>query len=197
MAVADLSTIPPWATLAELKAWPTRVVESLELGYRVPLPLAFRDKAERSRSPVDEEDLYRGPSDGEWLSIRVMGQANPRQDIGGWVASFLHLTGFPAPLPPESPPPKLLEWREEGSSKALADHLAVDETRLFQGAALFGGAPPSLSRIYILLARRETRAWNVCLALASACPPGAPEAMIAKNDHQRAGAIFGGLAIAH
>src|SRR5690348_15784466 len=104
MAIAEPSKIPPWATLVELKGWPTRAIESPDLGYRVPLPLSFRDKAERSRTPVDEEDLYRGPSDSECLSIRFMKQANPRQDIGGWVASFLHLTGFPtqAPLPPES-----------------------------------------------------------------------------------------------
>jgi hypothetical protein len=195
MAIAEIEGVPVWATPVDLERWPTHIVESTELGYRAPLPVRFRQQAERSHTPVDEADVYRGPAPEEWLSIRLMNKADPRHDIGSWVASFMRLTGFPAqaPLPLGSPPPRLVEWHEEGSCKALAARLAVDETRLFQGAAVFAGEPPSLSRIYIVLARRETRAWNVCLAIASACLPGAPEAMIAKNDHRRAGAIFGGL----
>ena len=51
----------------------------------------------------------------------------------------------------------------------------------------------TLTRIYILMARRGELAWKVTLCFESAVLPGMPEPMVAANDHVRAGASLGYL----
>lgn len=189
--------IPAWASPGADPRWPTRIVESRELGYRLPRPERYERGPLRARTPVDDEDQYLGPEPGEWLSIRCMPRADPGREIGDWVEAFLRLIGVPT-LVPDQVPARLVEWRPAASCPALAHRLGVDETRLYTGLARLdvAGGPPCFARLYGVLARRGTWAWKVDLALASACLPGAPAPLVAANDHVRAAASLGALELA-
>lgn len=190
--------IPVWASPAADPRWPTRIVASEALGYRVPRPAHYDRGPVRETTAVDEEDAYLGGSPEEWLSIRRMAAADPRHELGNWVEAFLRLTGLPTIVPSPAVRGRLAEWRPLGACASLAARLAVDETRLFTGLVALAApdGPPAFARLYVVLARRGTWAWKVCLALASACLPGTPEPRVAANDHVRAGASLGGLELA-
>ena len=66
---------------------------------------------------------------------------------------------------------------------------------LYQGLAELQTRPVEYGRLYFLLAQRGRFAWKVGLSLLTACFPGSPEKLIRKNDHVRAGATFGALAL--
>lgn len=190
---------PPWAEGEDLSAWPTVVASDEALGYRVPVPAHWAREPLVEHLPNETVHTYRGRAAGDWLSIRGLLRADPSADLADWVNACFGLTGFPVVPPAESlpAPPRLLSWSDVLPCPELAARLRVDEVRVAEGLAicqLDSGA--ALVRVYVLLARVAESAWNVTLAIRSACPPNAPEALILANDHCRAGAVFGKLHLA-
>jgi len=108
----------------------------------------------------------------------------------------LSLIGFPV-LPPSggvSTAPHLLDWSGLLKCAAVARCLGADDVRLAHGVAMWTlDTGPALCRVYVLLARAASRAWNVNLSMRTACPPNTPEPVVRTNDHLRAAAVFGRL----
>ena len=150
----------------------------------------------RCRLPLRAE--WSGPetSAAEWATVAFLADAAPAANLDAWVEGPLTLAGFPVSPPVPSPTPRLLEWEPVGRWPALADRLRVADVHLFVGlAATMIDDAPALMRLYVSLASNETSAWNVVLAIESACPPGCDADLVAANDHVRAAATFGSLGL--
>jgi hypothetical protein len=188
--------IPDWMRPVELEEWPTRLVESTELCYGLPVPQGWNTTPQvTTASELEKEHIFRGKQGSEWLIVSFMERADRNSNIQNWVEAFVKITGFPI-LPMQqaiNPPPRLVEWQDRGNCPPVAERLGVEEVFLYQGFAELPGTPPELARLYILLARRDTVAWKVSLSLTSACFPGMPEEIIWANDGVRAAAILGNL----
>ena len=187
--------VPVWAEPITLEGWPTYVVDSTALRYALPIREGWNPIPEVEELPMQVEHVYRGVYASEWLTVAFMEKADPSSNLRNWIDAVVRMVGFPilAMHQASDPPPELIEWQYVGAYPALSERLGVDETFLYHGAAKLPGRPPELARIYTLLARRGTMAWQVNLSFNSACPPGMPEEMIVSNDHVRAGATFGYL----
>jgi hypothetical protein len=191
------TTVPIWLEPIEslgttLEDWPTRVIESAALRYRLRVREGWDDTPQVNETPMEMEHIFRGVYPSECLSVSFMDKADPAANLRNWVEAIVSITGFPIlPMLQASGAPKLLEWQYAGSCAPLAERLGVDETHVYQGVGLLPGRPPELARVYILLARRGTLAWKVALSFMTACLPGTDEEMVAENDHVRAGATFG------
>ncbi len=186
---------PAWLAPVTLEDWPTHTIESRDLYYRLPLRTGWSERPEASSTPSEQTHSYRGQLSSEWLVISFMPKADPKSYLGHWVEALIHLSGFPIPAMQAAfeSNPELLEWKPEKGGGDLARRLQADEIFLYQGLAFLPGQPPDLARMYIILIRRGTQAWKVCLSFSSACPPGTPEEIVAANDHVRAGATLGHL----
>jgi hypothetical protein len=187
---------PPWAEIPDVEAWPTVVVDDPALGYSVPVPALWAREPAVEHFPTETVHTYRGRAPVDWLSLRCLVGAVPSADLADWVEVCLGLTGFPVLPPAESlpAPPRLLDWSGTLHCPELATRLGADDLRVADCLAvcqLDSGAV--FLRAYVLLARVAARAWNVNLSIFSACPPGAPEALVLANDHRRAAAVFGKL----
>ena len=191
--------IPIWLEPVALAQWPTQIVESQALRYRLALRQGWNATPQVNRLPTHVEHIFRGVYPSESLMVSFMENAEPAADLRNWIEAIMGLAGFPlvamVPANNDEGRPELLEWQYQGSPAALAERLEVDEIQLYQGLGKLTTRPPELARLYVLLARRETWAWNISLSFISACPPGAPEATVIKNDHVRAGATFGPLCL--
>jgi hypothetical protein len=185
---------PTWLEPVTLEDWPTHVVQSGDLHYRIPLREGWSVDPETSQTPSEQTHVYRGQLLSEVLSVSFLPKADPQSYLGNWVEAMIFIDGFPIPaMQSAESKPELLEWNQVWGGDDLAVRLGADEIFLYQGMANIPGEPPDLSHFYIVLVRRGTQAWKVCLSFSSACPPGTPEEIVQDNDHIRAGAIFGYL----
>ncbi len=184
---------PAWLTPVTLEDWPTRPVESPELHYRLPLRLGWSDHPQPFGTPSEQTHIYRGELPAEWLTVSFLPEADPQSYLGNWVEALIFMGGFPVPAMRDATQARLLDWQQEEGGEDLVTRLGADEIFLYQGMASLPGQPPDLARFYILLLRRGTWAWKICLAFSSACPPGSSEELVAANDHVRAGASLGYL----
>ncbi|MDQ7025021.1 MAG: hypothetical protein Q9P01_01435 [Anaerolineae bacterium] len=186
-----LDTIPTWCKPVSLDMWQTRLLEDAALRCSLPIHEDWSRQAKELVTPMDVEHQYSGRNAAERLIINMMADADPESDMTNWVTAIMKLVGFPIlalGLNHENPP-HLLEWQAVAVSDALLGQYAVDELHLFEGLARI----PDLTRLYMLLARRDSIAWKITLTLNSALLPDSDSAMIASNDHARAGATFGNL----
>jgi hypothetical protein len=142
---------------------------------------------------TEVEHVYRGAQPGELLSVAFMDGADPTADMRDWIEPVVALTGSLLAAP-RGGSRELVEWMYLGRDGALTEEFDADEVHLYTGVAkVLLATVPSLNRLYVVLARKQARAWKLILSLATACPPGMPEAMIEANDHVRAGATLGHL----
>lgn len=187
-------TMPIWMQPIAAEGWLTQVVTSESLKYRLPVCERWQITPMLNQTPVEQEHIFQGAQPGEMLTISYMAEANPEHNLNQWVEALLHLTGVPI-LHWQSMEtvPKLIEWQRMDAPLELCQHLQVDEAFLYQGLAQIPNIPAGLLSLYSLLLRRKTEAWKISLAFSSACLPGAPEEMVERNDHARAGASFGQL----
>jgi hypothetical protein len=188
---------PGWLAPPDGPTWPTRRRALPEVGLTLDLPAHWDTPPETLVTPPVRGLGFRGPRTAECLIVHLVSPADPATDIGAWVEAPIRLSGFPLPevVGPEGSP-ELLEWRALPAPADATARLSADECRCYEGvAAVLEDGGRSLRRLYVLLARRGTRAWKVALVFASACPPGFPPDLVAANDHVRAAATFGTLTI--
>ena len=186
--------IPTWLQPIQLEEWPTTLLSQPLLKISLPLPLDWHSQGVKKLTPQEKEEIFRGPDQVEGLSLNYMTAVDPTARLANWLEPILSITGYPLPsLLPTDAEPTLLDWEAEEPSEAERVRLGVNELLLYQGVAFFREPYPTLARLYVLMARRDREAWKVGLSFMSACPPGAPQAMIDQNDHVRAGASFGEL----
>jgi hypothetical protein len=186
---------PVWLQSMELKNWPTQLIESSELHYRVPICRRWNLTPEATNSSEMIEHHYTGYFTSDHMVINFMQLENTDFRLQDWVEYFLQLQNFPVPIfiKENQAFPELLEWEYQGEYSNLKERFEVNEIHLYQGLALLPIQPQELARFYILVARREQFAWKVMLSFLSACLPGSSPQEVNINDHQRAAATFGGL----
>lgn len=188
-------TLPPWLEAAEPESWPTLPIEQPQAGYRLRLRQGWSTEPVISAAGPVVTHVYRGGYASEWLRLSHLTGAEPDTPLENWVDGLLAVAGLPVEPGLYPGQPELLAWHNEGHPATVAARLAVDEVALYQGVlGLWQAQPPEMARLYILLARRERRAWNVALSFMTACPPGTAAEKVARNDHRRAGATFDHLA---
>lgn len=192
--------VPAWLEPAEPDGWPTRLIESSMLRYRLRIPQGWSDQPDSTAVPVGPNrtqvtHIYRGPQPTEWLIVDAMDNADTESDMKTWVEAILAMVGFPVLQMSQAidPDPQLIAWSYEGAPDELAQRLHADQVHLYRGMAKLDVGHPRLSHIYLLMVRRGTFAWKVTFCLESACLPGMDEDLVAGNDHVRAGATFGAL----
>lgn len=163
--------------------------------YVIGLPTSWDPEPRQHLGLYEFEHIFDGPVPVDRLAISVLPAAVPGDDLRLWVDAALAATGFPVPALADDPAdvPLLLEWEPLGPTGLLTARLAVDEACLYQGLARLAAPTAMLARIYVLLARRGSWAWQIALSIESACPPGTDELMVAANDHARGACVFGGL----
>ncbi|MEM7533648.1 MAG: hypothetical protein AAF639_15800 [Chloroflexota bacterium] len=199
------NTIPSWVQPHTHPQWPTTIISSQDLAIELPIPSHWQSMTAVSETNlgmsmgalkpiIQKEQTYAGATISDWVSIRLIENAPPAQSLESWVNSFLQLIGFPTVIPNivGEATGKLLSWEEYGQCPTLAQQWRVDNVSLYQGLARLS-TPQSteLAHLYIALARRKRRSWNISLSASSACLPTMPEELIAANDHVRAGATLG------
>lgn len=166
-------------------------------GCHVPVPEAWEQAASTSNQ-LEQTSVFRGPTECDWLVVSLMAKADPERAMNNWVDPLVGAIGLPSAQPKGwMGALSLLGWeRIDGDATAdLSARLECDDVLAYTGAvkSVAEGSAAQLCRIYVVCARRGSQAWKLSLGLASACPPGVPEDMIASNDHVRAAAVFGGL----
>jgi hypothetical protein len=188
--------LPVWLKDCTLRNWPTKPIKSATLRYSLRIPEQW--SADKTVSGVESltTHLYHGNvgCDAEWLIISFMENVDEHNDMTNWVGGMMAFTGFPV-LCDSKVKPKLLpgSWQYMGHMPSLTLRLKADETHAYMGVARFEASRPMLGRIYLVLARKGTFAWNVALSFQTACMPGTSEERLNSNDHNRAGAILGTL----
>lgn len=185
---------PVWLRPADLDGWPVTPRSDRVMRYRIPLHVAWAAMPRTTYEGSAPVHWYDGRTAAEWARVALLPTADPSADLAAWVETAVAVIGFPVPMPALAPSPRLIEWRREATSEALARSAGVDAVLGYTGlATVHDGDWNWLMRLYNLLMRKGMSVWNVTLAFESACPPGMDEQMIAVNDHVRAGATFGDL----
>ncbi len=189
------SAIPIWMQPTLLAAWPTQYVTHEALQYAMPVPEAWSQPPLEIVEPMTQTHVYRGLQPSEWLVVSFMPQATGGSDMRNWTDHIVSLIGFPVEqlLQAHEELPQLLAWDYTGPSAEGARIFDVDELHLYTGLAKWPDGLQGYMRIYQVLARKGDCAWKVSLLLTTACPPGTPQALVATNDHVRAGAVLGQL----
>ena len=184
-----------WVQPKKLENWPTKIIDNGKLHCQLPVCEDWSTNPQVTINDSEIEHCFYGKSLAECLMIKFMEQANPNNNICNWVDYSIAITGFPILSIQQrlERPPSLLEWNYEGSYPYLTQKLAVDEVHLYQGLAKIFNPSTSMIRLYVLLARRDTFAWQIALSIYSACFPNTPKELVDSNDHFRAGSIFGNL----
>lgn len=192
-----MASLPIWLQPRGLDTWPTQTVTNSQLRYRVPIPAAWPQTPEIKPTAFETEHFFGGRLPGEGLIIKALPEAKPDHPLQSWVEAIVQITGFPLLSIQQglTSPPALLQWQAQGPCLDLQQHFQVEETFLYQGLAQLSEGETGLIRLYVLLAKRQTWAWQVGLSIASACLPGTPEERVEVNDHWRAGAILGHLSL--
>jgi hypothetical protein len=190
-----IQEIPIWVQPIKGNDWQTQVIDNAQLKYILSVPSAWHISPKVLSTHLDIEHFFQGNVLGEGLVIKFMQNANPKHNILNWVEAFVSLMGFPILSIRQTlePLPQLIQWEYKGICPPLSERLKVDEIHLYEGLAQISESSPTLIRLYILLARRNTFAWQINLSISSACLPDAPKELVEINDHFRAGAIFGNL----
>jgi|GEM_PF-5781396 len=189
MNAADL---PLWVQLSDLEDWPVENCTSQALHYSIPIRQGWYTRPTVNQTQMEVEHIFRGNNASEQLTVSFMSQANPEHPLRNWLEGMLLLTGFPllSMQPDGQPPPQLLDWQYQGNCPTYAERLAVEEVHLYQGLAKLPDPASELTRLYILLARRENFAWKIGLSLRSV---GSLEMSENPSAASIAGATFGSL----
>jgi hypothetical protein len=148
----------PWLDPA-VSDWPTRAYASARLRYALSAPEDWADP-ELHELPTHLEELFR--SDDEGLLVQFMDAADPAADLATWATAPVTLAGAPAVALAVAPGSETIDWRAVVAD-GLTDRLAVDEALLFAGTTR--SPDDTVGRVYVVLARRGTSAWNVGLSL--------------------------------
>jgi len=143
-------------------------------------------------SPMQEEHIYRGSFTTQWLILTHMRNAVPGHNMDNWVQFSLALFGFPAMqmAAQVSPKPDLITWRYEGSIEPYRAKLRLDEMHAYIGSAKINH---DSARLYLVMMRRDHLAWKLFLSIDSNWGTGMDELIVMREDHTRAGEVFGGL----
>lgn len=190
--------LPVWSRSHTLRKWPTKPVRNATLRYSVHIPQWWSSEPTIHADTNQITHIYnqgKGGCNSEWLIITFLSTADGHSDMADWINVSMMLTGFPV-ITHDQTRGRLLpgSWECFGKMPNLAKELRVDEVHGYMGVAKYEqDSPASLGRLYVLLARRGTFAWNVALSLPTALGPGAAEDMLNSNDHNRAGAVLGTL----
>lgn len=186
--------LPAWLEPMTLPGWPVQPVESAALHVNLRLRAGWEGTPHVTETPTTVEGVFRGASAAELCTVAYMPTADLKANLRDWVEATVAIAGFPIPeRMGGDEPPELVEWQYLGRCNPLEVRLGVDETHLYEGLGWLDADPPELARLYVLLARRGQAAWKIALSFLSACPPGAPEDRVYRNDHVRAGATLGYL----
>lgn len=170
------------------------VVTSADLRYTIPLLDGWSTEPEVFPSPMQIEHVYQGRAPGDWLVVSFMAKAVPGHNMLQWLQVPLTMFGFPsiqlaAKL---KPTPELLAWNDEDGSVEFMEKLQVEEMHGFTG---LGRISDTIARVYVLMLRKATFAWMFFLSLQSQAG-GGNELVTLRDDHRRAGMIFGNLGLA-
>jgi len=160
---------------------------SPELGCAFVLPAYWNVSASPSRAGPVMIGVFRGENAEDWFVASFMTSAVPGHDMTNWVRPVLALTGFPELA--LQPLPTLLGWEACEVGAAYASRLGLDEVHTFVGLAKF---PSSLSRLYLLLARKGHLAWKLFLSVRTSAGAG-HELVCMRDDDRRAAIVFGSL----
>lgn len=82
-----------------------------------------------------------------------------------------------------------------GSVQSLSVKLGADEAHAYTGIMDYPATTPTLGRIYVILVRKGNLAWKIALSLMTIYVPGTREAILDGDDHAKAGAMLGTLAL--
>lgn len=182
---------PLWLHASEPASFPSTIVRRKELRYELPLFADWTATPEVLRSPMQIDDVYRGPVSTDWLVVSFMPKAVPGHDMRRWIELPMAISGFPSmPIAMKAGPgTTLAAWNYEGNSAAYIAKLGVDEMHGFTGLARFGQA---VARVHLLMLRKTNLAWMFCLSLHSKAGNGREWAIL-REDCKRAGNVFGDL----
>jgi hypothetical protein len=171
-------------------AWSVRTLDLPALALRLPVPSAFEPAGPILDDGVQRELAIAGPSPAELLVVSYLPGSNATGDLGAWVDGLVALAGLP--IPQLVGVADLVSFGapsgadEEAAAARVAARLGVDDVRRYHGVAALRAEPAVLLHIYVLTARRGADAWKIALALRSD---------LLDDDHARASAVFGGVAL--
>jgi hypothetical protein len=165
--------------------------EQNDLRYAVHIFGDWSAEPEVLPSPMQIDHVYRGPGASDWLVVSFMPKAVPGHNMLNWIEVPMSRRGFPSLRIAArcKPAPDLIAWNYEGNSEAYLAKLGVDEMHAFTGLARFSG---DIARVYAVMLRQTNFAWMFFLSMHSLAGNG-NELQNLRDDHRRAGAIFGGL----
>lgn len=169
-------------------------VTSDDLRYFIPILEGWATEPEVFPSAMQIEHVYQGRAPGDWLVVSFMAKAVPGHNMLNWVQVPLTMFGFPSIQLASKlkPTPELLAWNDEGGSAEFIEKLRVDEMHGFTG---LGRISDAMARVYVLMLRKATFSWMFFLSLQSQAG-GGNELVALRDDHRRAGMIFGNLRLA-
>ncbi len=183
---------PLWLRLPAAQRFPVQAVKNDGLGYVVPVFDGWQTVPAVESAPTQEEHIYRGSLATQWLILSHMRNAVPGHDMNNWVNVFVTLLGFPAAQVAAQvrPEPALITWRYQGSVEPYRTALQVDEMHAYVGSAK---VRDDSARLYLVMMRRGHLAWKLFLSVDSNWGAGMDELLVMREDHSRAGEVFGGL----
>jgi hypothetical protein len=191
----SLSALTPlWLQSTDPLPGASTVVTSADLRYTFPLLDGWSTEPDVFPSAMQIEHVYEGRAPGDWLVVSFMAKAVPGHNMLNWVQVPLTMFGFPSIQLASKlkPTPELLAWNDEGSSGEYMEKLQVEEMHGFTG---LGRISDTIARVYVLMLRKATFAWMFFLSLQSHAG-GGNELVTLRDDHRRAGMIFGNLGLA-
>ena len=115
-----------------------------------------------------------------------------------WVDFTMALCGMPiAPIhEDEDRGPERRTWTPLGRMPALETRLGADEAYAYMGVSTYQRDFVMMGRMYVLIVRRASFAWKIVLSFMTAVLEEVmPQSMLDSNDHVRAGAVLGTLAL--
>jgi len=170
------------------------IVTNDDLCYSICLFEGWAAEPEVRPSAMQIDHLYQGWAPGDWLVVSFMPGAVPGHNMLNWVEVPLKTLGFPSiQLTAKfQPAPELLAWKHEGDNPGYMAKVGVEEMHGFTGLARIGDA---IARVYVLMLRKANLAWMFFLSLHSQAG-GGNELATLRDDHRRAGMVFGALRLA-
>jgi hypothetical protein len=195
MTNIDIQSLPVWLQPIELDQWQTIQIQpdGLDIQLRLHSDWELVKEIEARDIRVAHETHYRGKQEAEWCIIHYLPNANLDDSLKEWVESPIKMTGFPIVAMNDAfeSPASVMEMTHWGRFQAYKELVGCDAMVAYDG---FMRLPPSIGGVahfYILVLRKETRAWKIELAFHSACLPSSDEDTLNRNDHVRAGASLG------
>jgi len=195
MTNSNIQSLPIWLQSIELDQWQTteRKPDNLDIQLRLNRDWSLVKEIEAKDTQIAHEAHYCGKHGAELCIIHYLPNANPDHKMKEWVEAPIRVTGFPivAMNAAFENPASVMEMTHWGTFQAYKDLIGADAMVAYDG---FMQLPPSIGGVahfYILVLRKETRAWKIELAFNSACLPSSDEDTLNRNDHVRAGASLG------